>query len=156
MEPSDKRQVTFNEQQVLFLCTGNFYRSRFAEIYFNYLIRQNGLPDLAFSRGFEVFAGRNSGPISRHTLAYLEQEQIEIPEPLQFPVQLTDADFDKAGRIIALDQSEHLPMLLQYFPQREGQVQFWNFADFPKATSEQVLPAIRRAVEELVRAYFVS
>lgn len=37
-------------ETVLFLCTGNYYRSRFAEIYFNALAAQRGSPWRADSR----------------------------------------------------------------------------------------------------------
>jgi protein-tyrosine-phosphatase len=33
-----------NEKTVLFLCTGSYYRSRFAEIYFNSVALKIGLP----------------------------------------------------------------------------------------------------------------
>jgi protein-tyrosine phosphatase len=50
---------------ILFLCTGNYYRSRFAEQYFNHLARQVSLPWLAVSRGLATERGVNNvGPIS--------------------------------------------------------------------------------------------
>jgi protein-tyrosine phosphatase len=39
-----------SEKTVLFLCTGNYYRSRFAEILFNSVAGKLGLPCLASSR----------------------------------------------------------------------------------------------------------
>ena len=39
------------EKNVLFLCTGNYYRSRFAEILFNSVAGRMGLPWKASSRG---------------------------------------------------------------------------------------------------------
>ena len=52
---------------VLFLCTGNYFRSRFAEILFNSLSTQRGLDWTASSRGLAiergakwVFAGETS------------------------------------------------------------------------------------------------
>ena len=41
-------------KQVLFLCTGNYYRSRFAEIFFNHLASQTSLPWHADSSGLYV------------------------------------------------------------------------------------------------------
>jgi protein-tyrosine phosphatase len=38
-------------RKILFLCTGNFYRSRFAEELFNHLARQKRLDWVADSRG---------------------------------------------------------------------------------------------------------
>ena len=53
---------------VLFLCTGNYYRSRFAEVLFNHLARERGLRWRAESRGLDLAIGVNNvGPISPHT-----------------------------------------------------------------------------------------
>ena len=38
-------------KKILFLCTGNYYRSRYAEEIFNHMARNKGLPWRAFSRG---------------------------------------------------------------------------------------------------------
>jgi protein-tyrosine phosphatase len=43
---------------VLFLCTGNYYRSRYAEELFNHLARAEGIGWRAFSRG----AGEKGSP----------------------------------------------------------------------------------------------
>jgi protein-tyrosine phosphatase len=37
-------------KQILFLCTGNYYRSRYAEDFFNFYPRSEGLAWRAFSR----------------------------------------------------------------------------------------------------------
>ena len=58
-------------KRILFLCTGNYYRSRFAEIFFNWHAEQRVLAWRAESRGLALDAS-NVGPISRHTLAYLK------------------------------------------------------------------------------------
>lgn len=141
--------TTSTADKVLFICTGNFYRSRFAEIYFNHLAQVHGLAHRAFSRGFEVWAARNKGPLSRHTLGYLDEIGVPAPEPAGFPVQLCEEDFARASRIIALDRDEHLPMVLRDFPHRLPEVEFWAFADVPFADPEVVLPAVRRQVEDL-------
>src|SRR4051812_12382323 len=52
---------------VLFLCTGNYYRSRFAEVVFNTLAGRAGLPWRAESRGLALELGVNNvGPLSAH------------------------------------------------------------------------------------------
>ena len=54
---------------MLFLCTGNYYRSRFAELLFNHLAKQRGLDWQATSRGLALERGANNvGSISQHTL----------------------------------------------------------------------------------------
>lgn len=136
---------------ILFLCTGNYYRSRFAEYYFNHRAGQLQLPARAFSRGFEAAAARNEGPVSRHTKAYLQALEIPSPEIWTFPVQLTDADFDSATLTIALDAAEHRPMLLRDFPHQLEQVRFWDCPDVQFAEPGMVLPAIQGLVEGLLK-----
>lgn len=56
-------------KKILFLCTGNYYRSRFAEHFFNDLARQQQLKWFADSRGLAIERGiHNVGPISSHTI----------------------------------------------------------------------------------------
>jgi protein-tyrosine phosphatase len=43
-----------SEKTVLFLCTGNYYRSRFAEVLFNSVADRMGLPWRASSRGLAL------------------------------------------------------------------------------------------------------
>ncbi len=136
---------------VLFLCTGNYYRSRFAEYYFNVQAERLCVPARAFSRGFEAAAARNVGPVSSHTIAYLEQLGIPLPPEWPYPLQLQDADFDRAATVIALDEAEHRPMLLRDFPQRLEQVTFWRCPDVQFADPAQVLPHIRHGVDQLLR-----
>ena len=63
---------------VLFLCTGNYYRSRFAEVLFNSVAGKMGLPWRASSRGLALEGGAGNqfrliesalpalAPIERH------------------------------------------------------------------------------------------
>jgi protein-tyrosine phosphatase len=62
------------ENTVLFLCTGNYYRSRFAEHFFNALATREALSWQADSRGLALERGvGNLGPVSRTTLRTLER-----------------------------------------------------------------------------------
>ncbi len=136
----------------LFLCTGNYYRSRFAEIYFNFQAARMEWPARAFSRGFEAAAARNAGAVSVFTLDYLRALEIPFPPVWDFPVQLQEADFDLADRIIALDEKEHHPMLLRDFPHRLNEVTFWHFPDIQFAKPGLILPAIREKIDGLFGA----
>ena len=57
-------------QQVVFICTANYYRSRFSEYLFNALAEERGLHlAAATSRGLRAWMAANEGrfPISRRT-----------------------------------------------------------------------------------------
>ena len=72
--------------QVLFLCSGNYYRSRYAEIVFNALAQRSGLDWIASSAGLlpEHF-NVNPGPISLTTLATAQDRGFAVPEPTRPP-----------------------------------------------------------------------
>jgi len=58
---------------VLFLCTGNYYRSRFAEILFNSVAGKMGLPWKASSKGLALERGVNNvGPMAVSAVTALE------------------------------------------------------------------------------------
>jgi protein-tyrosine-phosphatase len=62
---------------VLFLCTGNYYRSRFAEELFNHHADRAGLSWIAHSRGLALERGaHNVGPISQFALHALKELEI--------------------------------------------------------------------------------
>ena len=85
---------------VLFICTGNYYRSRYAEIFFNDLASKMGIEWKAESRGLAAHEGYNVGPISKFTLELLTQRGISPGDPIRFPMQLEEKDLQKAGHII--------------------------------------------------------
>ena len=59
---------------VLFLCTGNYYRSRFAAILFNHLARERSSPWSASSRGLKIgFTNGCFDVLHRGHVAYLAQ-----------------------------------------------------------------------------------
>jgi hypothetical protein len=83
---------------VLFLCTGNYYRSRFAEILFNSVAGKMGLPWKASSRGLALERGVNNvGPMAHSAIKALATLGLRSTEDAaRFPVQVTMDDFDKA------------------------------------------------------------
>ncbi|MGA2639102.1 hypothetical protein [Methylocella sp.] len=75
---------------VLFLCTGNYYRSRFAEEFFNFVAPDECPGWTAVSRGIAVDLGVNNiGPIARSTAQALEKRGITLNLSLaRIPLQL--------------------------------------------------------------------
>ncbi len=138
-----------------FVCTGNFYRSRLAETLLNHWAVEKELPLRATSRGLEVFAARNEGPISPFTKEYLKLLEINLPEPIPFPQQITERDFMLADQVILMDESEHRPMMEKYFPAWVDQVAYWSFPDIQYQAPENILPGIAKEVRQLVEQVLV-
>jgi protein-tyrosine phosphatase len=131
---------------ILFLCTGNYYRSRFAEILFNSMAGKMGLAWKASSRGLALERGINNvGPMAASAVKVLEARGLRAAADFgRFPIQVTIEDFEAAHWIVALKESEHLPLLKERFPAWAEKVEFWHVDDAP-----EVLDLIEREVMDL-------
>lgn len=120
---------------ILFLCTGNYYRSRFAEVLFVSVARKMGLPWNASSRGLALERGANNvGPMAKVAIKTLESMGIRDADRCsRFPAQVTVIELEQADAIIALKHAEHLPLLLERFPAFAERVKFWHVDDAPEA-----------------------
>jgi protein-tyrosine phosphatase len=136
-----------NEKTVLFLCTGNYYRSRFAEVLFNSVAAKMGLPWRASSRGLALERGVNNvGPMAVSAVGALEALGVRAGDAVtRMPAQVTNDDLANAARIVALKHAEHLPLLQERFPAWAGKVEFWHVDDAP-----EVLGLIEQEVMGLV------
>src|SRR5947209_7304175 len=104
--------MELGKQRILFLCTGNYYRSRFAEMLFNHLARAEGLAWQATSRGLALERGAgNMGPMSMTALIRLRQLGIPIEADLRLPRHLSEDELADADLVIALKEAEHRPLL---------------------------------------------
>jgi protein-tyrosine phosphatase len=137
------------KQRVLFICTGNYYRSRFAEAIFNHHAAVNGSVWKAFSRGLAIHMA--DGPLSTHTQLALESRKIDLAHTGLDRVQLTEKDLEQSFRNIALDQREHLAMMEAQFPHWADKIDYWNVADIPYDRPENALPEIERKVLALIK-----
>ncbi len=136
-----------SEKTVLFLCTGNYYRSRFAEVLFNSVASRMGLPWKASSRGLALERGvHNVGPMAVSAVQALEALGVRAAEAVaRFPVQVTTDDLERAALVVALKHAEHLPLLQERFPAWAERVEFWHVDDTP-----EVLGLIEQEVMGLV------
>lgn len=118
------------QRTVQFLCTGNYYRSRFAEVLFNAVAGKMGLPWKAISRALNLVPGKNPGPMARVAVETLEARGIRSREACtRLPMQLTTEDLEGADRIVALKEAEHRPMLQERFPAWVDKVEYWDVDD---------------------------
>jgi protein-tyrosine phosphatase len=137
---------------VLFLCTGNYYRSRFVELLFNFLASQSGLGWTAISRGIATELGfRNVGPISSHALERLQARGIEIEQDIRPPMQLEERDLSQADSIIVLNEPEHRPYLEMRFPKWAERVEYWRVPDLDAMSADEALLEMEREVRSLIR-----
>jgi Low molecular weight phosphotyrosine protein phosphatase len=91
---------------VLFVCTGNYYRSRFAELLFNSSARRERLGWQAISRGLEL-AAQNVGPISPHVCSGLRAREVELEYAgLRSPLPLAQSDLVSADHDAAYESDE--------------------------------------------------
>jgi protein-tyrosine phosphatase len=128
---------------VLFLCTGNYFRSRFAEELFNHRAARTGINWLARSRALAIERLANSaGPISPFTLKGLEVRGLIAKYSDRLPQQCAIADLETADCIVALNESEHRPLMLERFPYWAPYIEFWNVSDTDVAPASVALSAI--------------
>ncbi|MEM7677395.1 MAG: low molecular weight phosphatase family protein [Myxococcota bacterium] len=132
--------------EVLFLCTGNYYRSRTAEALFNHYAATQGVDARAISRGLGLSA-KNKGHISPHALAWLQARG--VPYERRDPLDLTAADLASARRIIAIDETEHRAMMNLRFPKWAARIEYWVIHDLDRTGPSQALAEIETRVRAL-------
>jgi len=136
-------------KSVLFLCSGNYFRSRFSEELFNHWAGRLSLPWRADSRGLvaDLSGLRNMGSISPHTLNALASRGISPAGAARWPTSVSQEELTGADLVIALKELEHRPMLERRFPELVERVEFWQVDDI------DVVPphvGIRQAEQQLL------
>ena len=124
------------KKRVLFICSGNYYRSRLAEILFNHEAAAQGVAWEAESRG--LIDARELRGLSEHATAYLREAKLEelAAEPRN-PRRIEVDDLTEADLVVALCRSEHKPMIEERFLSlakalyASGKLRYWNVYDIP-------------------------
>ncbi|MGY4513580.1 arsenate-mycothiol transferase ArsC [Bradyrhizobium sp. USDA 3650] len=139
------------KRHVLFLCTGNYYRSRFAEEVFNHCAKLNGLDWIAYSRGLALERGAsNVGPLSPHTQGALKDRGILPRGKDRLPKACTIDDLHRAHMVVALDETEHRELVHARFPEWESRVNYWNIHDVDLSEPVNALALIDLEIAQLI------
>jgi len=138
--------------RLLFICTANYYRSRYAELLFNARAGEARLDWEAFSRAVALEVGAdNVGPISGHVISALEAQGIRVAEPVRFPLALREEELAQSDHVIALNEAEHRPYLAERFPAWTDRVEYWHVPDLDARAATEGLAGIDREVRQLVQ-----
>jgi protein-tyrosine phosphatase len=129
-----------NVKTVLFLCTGNYYRSRFAEELFNHEAERAGLDWMAQSRGLALERGTNNvgliAPVVLHTLKELT---ISARGADRFQQHCTANDLANADFVVAVKEAEHRPLMRERFAEWEHIPDYWHVDDVEDAPPAEAL-----------------
>jgi protein-tyrosine phosphatase len=136
-------------REILFICTGNYYRSRYAEALFNHEASLRGLDWRAFSRGLAIHLAPPG--LSPHTTRRLQERGIPRDTTGTDPVRVQEADFRRAARVVALKETEHRPLMARLHPGWENRIAYWEINDLDAATADVALGAIEARALALIR-----
>ena len=143
-----------SKSTVLFLCTGNYYRSRYAEEFFNHHAAARSLGVRAQSKGLarDLSALGNVGPISPYALERLQRRGVTAIGRHRFPVAVEAADFETHTRVIVLSRAEHEPMVAALFPRhvRSTIIEYWDIEDDHLESPETALTRLERRLIDLL------
>ena len=143
------RDMAADTKRILFICTGNYYRSRFAEAVFNHAASLTGIPWRAVSGGLAIHLAPDE-PISSHTLQGLGERGIPVRHTGENRKQLSESDLGAADLVVALKETEHRPAMESQFPEWADRIRYWHVSDIDGCEPEEALREIERLVRALV------
>ena len=149
-------QTLPHPKKVLFICTGNYYRSRYAEAYFNYQVDQQNEQSKwkATSRGLAPNSN-NRGNISSYAVDELKNKKIPESYFDGKPTSITAEDVNSADLIILLNQEEHEAPFNQRFPGVDPKkIKMWHVGDVDRMKPSFALPLITHSVDALLEGLF--
>ena len=146
---------------VLFLCTGNYFRSRFSELWFNHQIALQGRRDdvHAVSAGLNVTADSgNVGAIAQEAQAALHHRGVAVnPTQLAMPRQVSRHDVEQADVVVAVDADAHRPMVQELFPDLEAKIRFWRVKDLDEVDAvDDPITLLQQQIDQLIKALISS
>ena len=135
------------KKNILFLCSGNYFRSRFAELWFNHEADQRRLPWYATSAGL-LMENNNQGNISEYTRTFAHARGWTVPN--RPPIAASKTLFDYAERVIALKEAEHRQPIELRFPEYMDKVMFWSIHDEDVMKPSDILPLLESQLIQFV------
>ncbi len=135
------------KKNILFLCSGNYFRSRFAELWFNHEADQRRLPWYATSAGL-LMENNNQGNISEYTRTFAHARGWTVPN--RPPIAASKTLFDYAERVIALKEAEHRQPIELRFPEYMDKVMFWSIHDEDVMKPSDILPTLESRLIQFV------
>lgn len=103
------------------------------------------------SRGLALERGQNNvGPISKYARQGLLSRNIQLSDDFRFPLSLTEADLNKAHQVIAVDETEHRPLMQARFPDWENKIDYWCVHDIDQAIPDDALKQLENHIHDLI------
>lgn len=147
----NQNRSNMSTRTVVFICTANYYRSRFCELWFNAQAEARGLNWRATSRGLRTWMADGYGPIASYTVERLAARGIHLNGNVRFPISLSESDLKNADLVVALKEEEHRAMMAEQFPAWADRIEYWHVHDIDCATADESLPLCETHVDALVR-----
>ena len=135
------------KKNVFFLCSGNYFRSRFAELWFNQEAHQRRLKWYATSAGL-LMENDNQGNISEYTRTFAHARGWSVPD--RPPIPASDALFEKADCVIALKESEHRVPIETRFMRFQEKVTYWTIHDEDVMKPSDILPTLESQLIQFI------
>jgi len=140
--------------RVLFICTGNYYRSRHAEAVLNWRARREGLAVRAFSRGLLTsLVADEPASLSPHTAARLAALGIPCDLTAPAPLQLAEEDLRVAHLAVAMRRGEHRALMRREHPKWADRIDYWDVEDIDEGPPARALARIEDEVARLLGRY---
>ena len=137
-------------RRALFLCTGNYYRSRFAEEIFNHLAAGRQIDWSAHSRALAIERLDKADSVSPLVRKALSARGIVPLGCSRSPAPCSVIDLETASLIIALSSTEHRPLVRERFPAWDNHIQYWEIEDIGLMAPDEATEAIEQRVTKLV------
>jgi protein-tyrosine phosphatase len=138
-------------RRVLFLCSGNYYRSRFCQELFNARAARRKLGWSAVSRGLlKSPATLNPGPMSTFAIDLLRELGVAPVDHLRLPLEVTEFDFQTTDAVIAVHDPEHRPLIERDWPAHAHTVEYWRVPDVKELEPRAALVRLADHVGDLV------